>query len=423
MTHESLVNEDWTRVVSRLGGAAQLEVSARETKAFMRRREIPDAVALLRLMLAYCLGERGLRSTAAWAASVGLADLSSVALFYRLRQCGDWFAVLVEGLLAAATPKASRGRLIRIIDGTTVPKVGPAARKKSELWRIHSALDLPYERFGHFELTDQQEGETFDRIPVVKGEIRLADRAYLQPDRIAVVLEAGADVVIRAGWKNARWLDVKGRPLDLIAQLRAAKAGGLIDRPIWIKRKGGAPLAMRLVAVKKPADAAAEARRKARRDAQRESRTISKKTLEAADWVILVTSLAPDEFSTEDVLALYRLRWRIELGFKRLKSLIGLKTPPWNRSALRQALFAGSSLDYPAARTACPRVRGLSPLGAGRLTTPGTWRVLQQLIASLLQAIIPQPTIRCLRRCRQALRRNLHEPPRRRRYQSMGAIP
>lgn len=60
MTHESLVNEDWTRVVSRLGGAAQLEVSARETKAFVRRREIPDAVALLRLMLAYCLGERGL---------------------------------------------------------------------------------------------------------------------------------------------------------------------------------------------------------------------------------------------------------------------------------------------------------------------------------------------------------------------------
>jgi IS4 transposase len=128
--------------------------------------------------------------------------------------------------------------------------------------------------------------------------------------------------------KNARWLDAKGCPLDLIAQLRAAKARGLIDRRIWIKRKNGAPLAMRLVAVKKPADAAAESRRKARRDAQDEGRTISKGTLEAADWVILVTSLAPDEFSTKDVLALYRLRWRIELGFKRLKSLIGLKTPP-----------------------------------------------------------------------------------------------
>ncbi|MCK1424209.1 hypothetical protein IVB15_24900 [Bradyrhizobium sp. 182] len=107
MADESLLNEDWTRVLTQLGGAAQLEISARQTKAFVRRRQIPDAVSLLRLMLAYCLGERGLRSTAAWAASVGLADLSSVALFYRLRQCGDWFAVLVEGLLAAAAPKAS----------------------------------------------------------------------------------------------------------------------------------------------------------------------------------------------------------------------------------------------------------------------------------------------------------------------------
>jgi len=38
--------------------------------------------------------------------------------------------------------------------------------------------------------------------------------------------------------------------------------------------------------------------------------------------------LPADDFSTNDILALYRLRWRIELAFKRLKSLIGLKAPP-----------------------------------------------------------------------------------------------
>jgi hypothetical protein len=280
MTHESLVNQDWNGVVARLGGAAMLNVTARERKAFLRPREITNAVDLLRLILAYCLGERGLRLTAAWATSVGLVDISSVALLYRLRQCGDWLAMLVGQALVAAAPKASRGRLIRIIDATTVPKAGPAARKKSELWRIHSAFDLPHERFGHFELTDQQAGETLDRIPVVKGEIRLADRAYLQPDRMAAVIEAGADFVIRAGWKSACWLDAEGRPLDLIAELRKASARGL------------------------------------------------KQGLAAADWVIMVTSLTTAEFETADVLALYRLRWRIELGFKRLKSLIGLKGPP-----------------------------------------------------------------------------------------------
>jgi hypothetical protein len=328
MRSESLVNRDWSGVVARLGGAEALKLTARETKAFVRAREIKSAVDLLRLILAYCLGEHGLRSTAAWATSVGLVDISCVALLYRLRQCGDWFAVLVEQTLSAAAPKASQGRLIRIIDATTVRKKGPQGENKNGVWRIHSAFDLPQERFGYFELTDQKEGERLDRIAPIAGEIRLADRAYLQPERMARLIKTGADFVIRAGWKGARWLDGKGRALNLIAELRKAAGRGLLDCPIWIKPKRGAPLALRLVAIRKPLQAAAEARRKARRSAQKGGHQLSRQTLQAADWVILVTSLGADEFATEDVLALYRLRWRIELGFKRLKSLIGLQGPP-----------------------------------------------------------------------------------------------
>src|ERR1700682_1201360 len=146
MRHESLVNEDWTNVVARLGGAETLNVTARETKAFLRPREITNAVDLLRLILAYCLGERGLRSTAAWATSGGLVDISSVALLYRLRQCGDWLALLVGQVLAAAAPQASRGRMIRLVDATTRPKEGADVRRKNNMGRIHSAFDLPQER-------------------------------------------------------------------------------------------------------------------------------------------------------------------------------------------------------------------------------------------------------------------------------------
>lgn len=328
MTHTSLLTQDWESIVDRLGGAEFLKTSARDAKAFRRARGIGSAVDLLRLVLAYCLGKGGLRLTAAWAAAIGLVDISNVAVLYRLRQCGDWFGVLIGRVLSAAGPAASRGRLIRIIDGTAVAKAGPEARKKNHLWRIHSAFDLPQERFAHFELTDEKGGERIDRIPVVKGEIRLADRAYMQPDRIATVLAAGADIVVRAGWKSARWLDAVGDAVDLLAEFRKATNAGRLDRPIWIGRKHGPALALRLIAVKKPPQAAEAARRKARRDAQREGYQVSDGTLEAADWVILVTSLAPESFSTADVLALYRLRWRIELAFKRLKSLIGLDGPP-----------------------------------------------------------------------------------------------
>ena len=396
MTRKSLWTQDWDGIVARLGGPAALGRSARETKAFLRARAIATAVDLLRLILAYCLGERGLRSTAAWATAIGLADISNVALLQRLRRCGDWFALLVGEALAAAAPQASRGRLIRIIDATTVPKAGAAAKRGNKLWRIHSAFDLPAERFGFFELTDQHGGETLDRIPFVRGEIRIADRAYLQPDRIADALEAGADIVVRAGWKNARWLDGNGKPVDLLAEFRKASDCGIIDRPIWIGRKSGKPLALRLVAVKKSGQAAEAARRTARRQAKKQGYQISKGTLAAAEWVILVTLEEPDR----------------PQGSARL------------RRALRQTLRPGPSLDHSFARAAHRRTRGLSPLGRApgprRLTRPETWRLLRQLVASLLQAIMPEPTLACLRRRLAALWRHLREPPRRKRtYQCM----
>ena len=46
-------------------------------------------------------------------------------------------------------------------------------------------------------------------------------------------------------------------------------------------------------------------------------------TLEAAEYVLIFTTLG-EQVSAEQVLQLYRLRWQIELEFKRLKSLIQL---------------------------------------------------------------------------------------------------
>ena len=330
MTHESLCNRDWAGSADRLGGPQALAASARDNRALVRARVVKSGVDLLRMILAYCLGEGGLRSTTAWAASVSLVDVSNVALLYRLRQCGDWLAFLVGQAMTSGTPAAAKGRLIRIIDGTTVPKAGKAAKTGNKPWRTHAGFDLPAERFGHVESTGEKGGERLDRIAAIKGEIRIADRAFLQPDRMAAVLDAGADFVVRAGWKTARWLDAGGNRVDLTAELDTATASGLIDRAIWIGRKSGVPLGLRLVAVKKPPRAAEASRGKARREAQKGGHQISKSTLAAAAavWVIVVTSLDAQAFSTSDVLDLYRLRWRVELAFKRIKSLIALKGPP-----------------------------------------------------------------------------------------------
>src|SRR5260370_12952110 len=159
MAHESLTNEDWGWAVEKLGGAPLIATAARETKAFLRPREVRSAVDLLPLTLAYCLGQMGLRTTAAWAESVGVASLSDVALLGRLRNTGDWLLRLITHLLDLGCPKAAQGRLIRILDGTSVAKAGFNAKGTTGLWRIHAAFSLPPPRFDFLECTHDIAGD------------------------------------------------------------------------------------------------------------------------------------------------------------------------------------------------------------------------------------------------------------------------
>jgi|SRR5215468_1144177 len=332
MNRESLSDARWLRTVDRLGGCELLEEEAREFGAFQRAREVKCAVDQLRLVLAYCWGAWGLRLTAAWAEAMGLASLSNVALRKRLRNSVEWLEQLVCRSFDAGARKAglaaAKGRPVRLVDATSVAKAGRAARESCGRWRIHSVFDLASERFTAFEVTDESEGEVIDRADIVAGEIRVCDRAYLQPKRIARVLDAGADIVVRAGWNNARWLDSKGNRLDLIGLLKKSRSKGFIDQPIWIKGSVKQPIALRLVAIRKPKQARDLSIDKLKRHARDKGRNLRPETLIAAEWVIIVTSLDGDEYPLSAVSALYRLRWRIEIAFKHLKSGIGLTGPP-----------------------------------------------------------------------------------------------
>ena len=209
MAYESLIHSGWQGVLERLGGSAHLEREARETRAFRRPRGVKCGADLLRLTLAYCLGSLGLRLTAAWAETAGLASLSNVALLKRLRNMVPWLERLVARQLNSSgsvlcVPAAAQSRLIRIVDATAVAKAGRQERENGGVWRVHAVFDLPSERFSAFELTDELGGERLDRAAVVPGEIRLGDRAYLQPERMAAVLEGGADIVVRAAERRRR---------------------------------------------------------------------------------------------------------------------------------------------------------------------------------------------------------------------------
>ena len=281
----------------------------------------------------------GLRLTAARAEALGIASISNVALLKRVRKAGPWLECLVarqltSGFQKTRTISAAHGRLVRLVDGTTVAKKALKEREGGGVWRVHATFDLPTERFSAFELTDETVGEQFDRAAVVPGEIRIGDRCYLQPERVAKVIAAQGDIIIRARWNAVRWLDAEGEKFDLITLLKAKRGRGIIDQPIWIACAKAAPLALRLVAIRRPKEARDQAIEKARKKAQKNGVTIMPETLIAAEWMILVTSLPKEVFSLQDISALYRLRWRIEIAFKHLKSGAGLARPPAETAAM-----------------------------------------------------------------------------------------
>ena len=47
---------------------------------------------------------------------------------------GDWLTLSISEALAASVPRTGKGRLIRLIDTTTVSKPDPEARKNNRLW-------------------------------------------------------------------------------------------------------------------------------------------------------------------------------------------------------------------------------------------------------------------------------------------------
>jgi IS4 transposase len=328
MTLESHFFSAWDDIVARLGGAHGLSASAKATGACQRWKKIKNGAVLLRLVLAYCLSEFSLRGVCAWACGAELVDIANPSFLERLFNCENWLRLLVARELAKASPGSAQGRLIRLVDGTSVCKAEAAAKKQSNLWRIHSVYDLPANRFSFFELTDEKIGERLDMAPVVPGEIRIGDRCYLQPERMAAVIAKGGDLVVRAAWTNARWVDKAGALVNVVEILRKNSRKGKVDVPIWIACKSGKLIGVRLVAIKKPQEQALAAQREVIVAALKRNKQASKDALEAATWVIIATTLAQSEFDADEILGLYRLRWRIELAFKKLKSVIGLKRPP-----------------------------------------------------------------------------------------------
>ncbi len=347
MQSTSLPPDSFQGLLARLPADLDLDALALSTKAIVRFREVSDGTTLLRLALARGPGGLSLNQTVAWASMQGIAKLSDPGLKYRLDKAVPFLKALMEQQLAERAGSVSLhwpGRFLRVVDGTAISQ---RASKGSD-WRVHAGFDLGTGGFSYLELTDKHGAESFERGAPIPGEVRIGDRNYANARPLhdfRTRSHGQADFIVRVRWKSFSLSRPDGVPFNLIEHLGTLPVDDRAHEVmVQAKVHKKQTLPLRLIVVRRSAEETEKIRHHLCRSASRKQKAVDPRSLVAAEFVILATSLPADGYATADVVAAYRLRWQIELAFKRLKSLLHIdqlptRTPEASRSWLYSHLI------------------------------------------------------------------------------------
>lgn len=317
----SLHSGRWSSIVSRLGEVADLEATARSFGALRRVRKVRRAEDLLRLALMYGPGHLSLRSTAALAGDAAIVGLSDKGVLGRLRKMGDWLEHLLGRLLEQRRGLALGDAALNLslVDGSVICAPGSTGSD----WRLHARFDPARGCFADLVLTRGDVAERVERTEITAGQTVVQDRGYARVRDFSAVLAARADFITRIGWNALRLCDGRGQRLEVLKLLPDTDVA--VEYPVHVK---GLPQALRLVIQRLPADKAARQRKRVARKSNSAGHCLDPRTATAAGYLMLITSLPAPTQPAAQIIAMYRNRWQIELGFKRLKTLAGLDRLP-----------------------------------------------------------------------------------------------
>ena len=317
MQTASVPLDRWPAIVGHMSSLMDLDGSARDHRALVRRRGLRSGADLLHLALLYGPGGLSLRAAASHATAAGIADLCDVSLLARLRKAPDFLEDVLRHLLAGRRrPQPAPGSLqLSLVDGSTVSAPGSDGSD----WRLHARYEPANNGFTDLAITPAHRAEALCCVTVQAGDVVVCDRGYARVRNFAHAQENGADFITRIGWRSLQLCDQAGERFDLLAALAAARQP-VVEHAVRVG-SGKTAVQARLVLARKPAGAATRQQQKVQRRASRKGHKTDPRTLQAAGHMMLLTSLAAERASAEQVLALYRMRWQIELAFKRLKSL------------------------------------------------------------------------------------------------------
>jgi hypothetical protein len=312
--------------------------------------KVTDIGQVMRLVLFMVAVSCSLAMATAAFAGAGLLTLSAVSLHQWMRNLGPYLAELLARMIGAEHAKFSAehwaGLVPVIVDASVVNNPGA----KGTIVRVHKALRLCDLRVRGIRVTDHTSGETFRLFQPDADELYLGDRIYANPPGIAYVRAHHAHVLVRHNRGALPLYDANGALIDVFAKLaKLTKPGRSREWQAFVHPEGER-IQGRLIAVRLPDDKAEEARARARKE---QGPRVTQETLRMAQFVVVFTTVPKCRLSTDLILELYRLRWQVELEFKRDKSITGLdRLPNFRPDTIESWIYAKLLLHQIARRLA-----------------------------------------------------------------------
>lgn len=181
--------------------------------------------------------------------------------------------------------------------------------------RVQATYDLVAQRLVGFSIDPYSKNDlsAAPELRIEAGDLVLRDRGYLVLNEIQRHRDAGADCIYRHKTGSTYFDPQSGEPIDLAMMLRN---NSHLDMTVLLNNESRTPV--RLVSAPVSEETANTRRMKARKETH--GHNPSKTVLELMDWTILITTIAADRADFNWLLAVYGLRWRIEIIFKAWKS-------------------------------------------------------------------------------------------------------
>jgi hypothetical protein len=238
-------------------------------------------------------------------------------------------APLARGLLARFTAVAiqdgSTVVLPDCLEGVWRGNGGRTDNNTRSAVKLQVRLDLRSGRLSGPFLTD---GRASDQTCPLQGDdelaagsLRIADLGYFDLDEFARLDGKGVYFLSRYQYGTAVFALAPPQRLKL-ADWLAEQCDRVVDVPVRIGSRHR--LAGRLVAIRVPEEVAALRRKRLLENAAKKGKAVSPERLRLCAWTLLLTNLPVGLASAEELVALARCRWQIELLFKLWKSGGGL---------------------------------------------------------------------------------------------------